>query len=199
MKEGDKVKTQAVLHGGEFMGEMKAEKAFTIGKITEQDRAEAAMNPSMRMSMAAPVVQKIDLKSEESVRIGVARVKADLRSLATAMEAYFIDYNTYTANGPTLTTPISYMTHIPADPFDKSLAPLRIIVSNKSPEAGQAGKQQGKKKGKRQGKNQQVQAPKYNFWTAYSVGPDQADNHAEIVFDPTNGVVSGGDIVRWKQ
>lgn len=186
------MKTQAVLHGGEFMGEMKAEKAFTIGKITEQDRAEAAMNPSMRMSMAAPVVQKIDLKSEESVRIGVARVKADLRSLATAMEAYFIDYNTYTANGPTLTTPISYMTHIPADPFDKSLAPLRIIVSNKSPEAGQAGKQQGKKRGK----NRPVQIPKYNFWTAYSVGPDQVDGHGEIAYDPTNGMISGGDIIR---
>lgn len=29
----------------------------------------------------------------------------------------------------------------------------------------------------------------------YSVGPDRADDHAEILYDPTNGVVSKGDLV----
>lgn len=32
-------------------------------------------------------------------------------------------------------------------------------------------------------------------FTCYSVGPDEQDDRAEVVYDPTNGMLSGGDIV----
>ncbi|MBN1516926.1 hypothetical protein JXA32_10205 [Candidatus Sumerlaeota bacterium] len=87
------------------------------------------------------------------VRSWVSRVKADQRSLATAIEAYFVDHNAYPAmasgangenelfksgtgayqmctfrssNGSglcTLTTPISYIPAYPPDPFADSKGP----------------------------------------------------------------------------
>lgn len=76
---------------------------------------------------------------EAQVRSKVARVKNDLRTQATALEAYYVDNNSYTrdsdsdldresawdsvpytrkANGATqLTTPIAYLTSISPDPF----------------------------------------------------------------------------------
>jgi len=81
---------------------------------------------------------------ESQVRAKVARVKADMRSVATALEAYYVDYNAYTAGYETrvqlkhpdgspiypggfprsaaaiygsLTTPVAYLTTIPSDKF----------------------------------------------------------------------------------
>lgn len=78
---------------------------------------------------------------EAQTRSKVARVKADMRSIATAMEAYAVDYNKYaipsdedgnympdpvfaTSVSPfetrvpvLLTTPVAYMTSRPDDPF----------------------------------------------------------------------------------
>ncbi|GAB4310907.1 MAG: hypothetical protein Kow0059_00610 [Candidatus Sumerlaeia bacterium] len=67
---------------------------------------------------------------EAQVRSKVSRVRADFRSLATAMEAYAVDYNHYPPNkaGPPgqfaladvyqLTTPISYISNVSiVDPF----------------------------------------------------------------------------------
>jgi prepilin-type N-terminal cleavage/methylation domain-containing protein len=75
---------------------------------------------------------------EAQTRAKVARVKADIRTQTTALEAYFVDWNNYTrdsdssldlqggaglpwdkrANGANqLTTPISYITSLLQDPF----------------------------------------------------------------------------------
>ena len=75
---------------------------------------------------------------EAQVRSKVSRTKADMRSLAIALEAYAVDNNNYPVpDGPTLqlphglgsvstftiykgagmTTPIAYITSIPNDPF----------------------------------------------------------------------------------
>lgn len=67
---------------------------------------------------------------EAQTRAKIARVKADLRSLATAQEAYFTDWNSYTckdmgdnARGvydqgfAWLTSPVAYITSIPWDEF----------------------------------------------------------------------------------
>jgi prepilin-type N-terminal cleavage/methylation domain-containing protein len=81
---------------------------------------------------------------EAQVRSKVARSKADMRTQAIALEAYFLDYNTYTrdsdssmdtqgqvtgkafgeyANGAIcLTTPIAYMSGILNDPFVRGVA-----------------------------------------------------------------------------
>jgi len=70
---------------------------------------------------------------EAQVRSKVSRVKADMRSVATALEAYFVDWNSYTrSNSPAdtpfsgarqytgfrqLTTPVAYISVIPWDAF----------------------------------------------------------------------------------
>lgn len=65
---------------------------------------------------------------EAQVRAKVSRVKADMRSIATAEEAYRVDWNTYThldmGDDPTyiegfreLTTPVAYITAVPNDAF----------------------------------------------------------------------------------
>jgi type II secretion system protein G len=72
---------------------------------------------------------------EAQTRSKVSRAKADMRSLATAIEAYAVDYNRYPitaqwVNGPGaptpstfnnrlrgVTTPVSYITNLPIDVF----------------------------------------------------------------------------------
>ena len=92
-----------------------------------------------------------------------------MRSVATAVECYFVDYNQYPSTlTPSLTTPIAYITGIPFDPF--------------SPD----------------GKTYQY-AVKGADWKLWSVGPSQTDGLAALAYDPTNGSVSDGDIIRVKQ
>lgn len=67
---------------------------------------------------------------EAQTRSKVSRVKADMRSIATALEAYQVDNNRYAPNDAgglnsqfrmnkvvCLTTPVAYMTSLPRDPF----------------------------------------------------------------------------------
>jgi prepilin-type N-terminal cleavage/methylation domain-containing protein len=75
---------------------------------------------------------------EAQVRSKVARVKADMRSLATAQEAYRVDYNSYTFNDRVdpglvegwrcLTSPVAYITSIPADPFGVNRAADSSVI-----------------------------------------------------------------------
>ena len=70
---------------------------------------------------------------EAQTRSKVSRVKADIRSLATAEEAYFVDWNSYTFGQGSdqynlvwqgwrlLTTPVQYMSNIPLDAFGLSM------------------------------------------------------------------------------
>lgn len=48
---------------------------------------------------------------------GPGRVRAELRSLAVALECYYIDNNRYPDELKQLTSPIAYITSIPKDPF----------------------------------------------------------------------------------
>lgn len=78
---------------------------------------------------------------EAQVRAKISRCKADLRTIATALEAYNVDHNRYPFSSgvhsvtgavewqnsemssahkfiaPVLTTPVAYLTSIPQDPF----------------------------------------------------------------------------------
>ncbi|MCX7048239.1 MAG: type II secretion system protein GspG, partial [Candidatus Sumerlaeota bacterium] len=78
---------------------------------------------------------------EAQVRSKVSRAHADMRSIATAIEAYYVDYNAYPLSEEALsdgcvsplvtaswrfshwktclTTPVAYITSIPQDPFFK--------------------------------------------------------------------------------
>lgn len=88
---------------------------------------------------------------EAQIRSKVARVKADMRSLATAVESYNVENNKYPIRRNTLaippnftpptaqatlraqqmsrlTTPIGYITSFPLDPFEKGMPPPNNII-----------------------------------------------------------------------
>lgn len=148
---------------------------------------------------------------EAQTRSKTARVKADLRALATALEAYAADNNCYPPvpillpprfrRFRPLTTPIAYMSIVPRDPF-KSI--------DTSPEAPQNW---------RQGLYGYGATPLDNAsrWALTSDGPDRQSDcsplatypgysadlfagriplYSYTLYDPTNGTVSRGDLFR---
>jgi len=110
-------------------------------------------------------------------RVKVSRVKAEQASLATALEAYYIDNNhyplpDYDGRGKpiipkTLTTPYAYITSLFHDPFNTNGHGLYGYSLDTN-----------------------------HRWTIYSFGPDNVDNNWSIAYDPTNGITSEGDIWR---
>lgn len=152
-----------------------------------------------------------------STRAKVPRAKSDMRSMATALEAYFVDNGTYppsstkenlitlhpqykgkgypvTFAGHQLTTPIAYITSLFEDPFSKQIFYY-------------------------------YQPPGFDYWILISPGPDmeyqldsrniawllddflttettKADAELHLLpytFDPTNGTPSPGDVFRVKE
>lgn len=152
-------------------------------------------------------------------RAKVARVQADLRTLVTVLESYRIDHNRYPPAcgvGPhrmplfsnpvsqrliPLTTPVSFLTAVPDDPFrpnhvaDGSDQDLPFYDTYDYMEADNlllrgSGLTSG------------------GTWRLCSAGPDLvmayggsvpsqlATNIAGVDYDPTNGTLSTGDVVR---
>jgi len=158
---------------------------------------------------------------EAQVRAKVARVRADLRSVATAVEAYAADFGDYPRNWvggemtltPDLSTPIAYLASATIyDPFGAYiLRPSKSDVygyhrilrlaeaqtfppdSPWAPDATSVDSVFGNWGALR----------KYGQWLLHSIGPDRVwwldenlwESH-DILYDPTNGTVSFGNIVR---
>lgn len=145
---------------------------------------------------------------EAQTRSKVSRVKNDHRTMATALEAYFVDNNRYPPdqdNNPFnpnengfyyLTTPVSYITSFPADPFsdqrfddsnNSRVAPFYVMASGSN--------------------NSDLTSIRAQCYTLISIGPDRRDSSSGQddfpvatnynVYDPTNGSVSDGDIYRF--
>jgi prepilin-type N-terminal cleavage/methylation domain-containing protein len=148
---------------------------------------------------------------EAQTRSKVSRTHADLRSLATAVESYRVDYNHYMpytviVNGKLgetqiylLTTPVSYIASIPADTFQAGKPvvtgkPQKSYISAFGP------------------------SPRYYVyttpswpvegWSMRSMGPDRdwdlvgdPNDHETSqymgYYDPTNGTTSNGDLLRF--
>jgi hypothetical protein len=113
---------------------------------------------------------------ESQVRAKVSRARTDLRSLAIAIEAYYVDNNIPPHNLSLLYQgPVKYITTLPNDPYAPSHygeeGLLRYMRDDDPPW----------------------------FWVAYSIGPDLRDDYAQIIYDPTNGTVSRGDIIRTRE
>jgi type II secretory pathway pseudopilin PulG len=125
--------------------------------------------------------------TEAQLRAKISRSKADERNLATALETYRVDHNRYPYSLHILTTPVAYITSIPFDPFAEEGA--EIIYDYVSDYKSR--------------------------WLLRSLGPDrdadtdlqrlleQASDVSDLrfvcqpwEFDPTNGTVSSGDILR---
>lgn len=123
---------------------------------------------------------------EAQTRSKVSRVKADQRSIATGIEAYFVDNNSYpvdlnmVANGP-----VKYITSVFPDVFADNKGETFHYVT------GEAAYDKAVKAGLMPPGNR---TPSY--WMLYSNGPDAKDDGGEVQYDPTNGTVSPGDVIR---
>jgi prepilin-type N-terminal cleavage/methylation domain-containing protein len=158
---------------------------------------------------------------EAQVRAKVSRAASDMRSMAVALESYAVDHNAYAPDGDdiqgsnpivdfdvatrlkVLTTPISYIATLPTDPFNLTkptglnpLDPHNFFFTGAPPYtyayttfgAYQFDPLQ----------NQPANNGKPNNYTLSSLGPTQRFDSAapaqRVVYDPTNGTVSAGDI-----
>lgn len=159
---------------------------------------------------------------EAQIRSKVSRVQNDMRTLATALEAYAVDTNTYpytvsffdpvpSKRLQPLTTPVSYLTSLPRDPFERKSQgtyertvlsidpsePLDMYVYNIGTiDVGLGGG---------------TDSTRRRQWSVASGGPDllmefpyyaftpsfvRTNVHLAYIYDPTNGTVSRGEIFR---
>jgi type II secretion system protein G len=154
---------------------------------------------------------------EAQARSRISRVKSDMRSLATAIEAYRIDHASYPIpaddDGETvpyelateegfetftpvqLTTPIAYINHLPEDIFRKSGAnELRMFHYGSREYFIEV---EGDDEEFDEVIEDMVGAPQPHVqWFLMSHGPDRIHNEPpeHVLYDPTNGTVSLGDI-----
>ncbi len=152
---------------------------------------------------------------EAQIRSKVSRAKADMRSVTTAIESYFVDHNKYapmthvtgfqydddTTNGYlrlNLTTPVQYISSTKLkDPFayhDQSSADIQFY-SYHVPRYYLAYYTTSVYW-------QKVLESYYGEWRMCSYGPDRTysdrsiGNGPDRMYDPTNGTVSAGNIWR---
>ena len=156
---------------------------------------------------------------EAQTRARVGRELSDLRAIAVALEAYRLDANAYPPHGEILasgrvnfpasqagigtveflpgqplTTPVAYLSAAPEDPCLRrgdalqrrygyvQTRQMAAILTAKGRLASAVGIE-----------------PRYGLWRLYAAGPDGdkgVDAKLSILYDPTNGTVSDGDIVR---
>ncbi len=154
---------------------------------------------------------------EAQTRAKVSRVYADMRSCATAIEAYHVDHNRYPAYGGTdsfitpvappadagphflpyrLTTPVAYLSSLFMEVFEGQNTPagipkvheLHYFTRDQSPGFWAAREANWLANYGTDTSNMQ--------WYLSSNGPDLwCDGAGMAIYDPTNGTVSKGDIV----
>jgi type II secretion system protein G len=120
---------------------------------------------------------------EAQTRAKVSRVKSDMRSLATAIESYRVDHNIYPRQGPAntcvisadglpeITTPVAHITAFPVDVFHQDLGQIQPLGYG-------------------------ICTSGWTYFYLWSWGPDREDQNATLLYDPTNGTISTGDIKR---
>ena len=127
---------------------------------------------------------------EAQTRAKVSRVQADLRSLATGLEAYHLDNAFNPTEVKTLWQgPVSYLSSGMIDPHTGgeygSRSEYRYAFGAQAVINAEAA-----------GLVERGRPRTSDFWMAYGLGPDALDDGGRIVYDSTNGTVSRGDIIR---
>ena len=160
------------------------------GSLVSSAAAGAVFLSGGGVVVVVPVLAAIAVPNflEAQVRSKVSRAHSDMRSLATAIEAYMIDNNTYPKElEPFLTTPVAYITSVPTDPFATT-----------------------------EGAAFRYRSQDDKGWILFSAGPDKQYDIDPVkdydaakenplpqlflkTYDPTNGTTSRGDIWRVKQ
>ncbi|MDK2971657.1 MAG: type pilus assembly protein PilA [Candidatus Sumerlaeota bacterium] len=159
---------------------------------------------------------------EAQTRSKVSRVKADLRTITTAIESYVVDNNRVPFDGHPgqphwgwvnaqrqLTTPVAYMTKVLSDPFQDDNFPDTGVAGHTHFIDYPESKNHAYDYGTAYWHAVHLgQSPGYanNFrgslWKIGSAGPDtQFDEGGSYYgmaqfYDPTNGTVSDGDVYR---
>lgn len=146
---------------------------------------------------------------EAQTRAKVSRVEADLRTITTGLEIYFVDNNSYppSATGPdyrgfiSLTTPISYVSNIFPDPFNFG---FRDGFSA-NPQTSEESRLNYYELGTGRIDSATVQFPATE-WGMAAYGPDSDDDtsligsyprtNQAVPYESTNGTISSGDVYR---
>lgn len=159
-------------------------------------------------------------------RARVSRVKGEEQTLTTALESYFVDYNVYPDDiDPTgwpwylpsvISTPIAYIsTGLINDLFRQGMPTAipgtpgtRYRYINYDAELKGHNSAQAEAWFPHPGDTVEVQTAirKYGLWRLSSAGPDRVATYTDAaghgffdglaVYDPSNGTVSNGDIIR---
>lgn len=136
---------------------------------------------------------------EAQTRSKVARTKSDLRTLAMALESYHVDNKAYpqaAAIFPTqrlhpLTTPVAYITSLPPDVFGNG--PMRLYLYGAMDlSAASRWLLAGR------GPDLRSSTNPIEFYPGWQEGLflGLVENFDYMIYDPTNGTVSWGDIYR---
>lgn len=163
---------------------------------------------------------------EAQTRSKVSRVKADMASLATALEAFRVDRNAYPPDSSYgvveylerltyLTTPVSYITSVPSDPFVNTgktveyceshpYNPYRAGGSKSAPFVYPLTYDFAARRDQSGWESREIWAkissvPDSVYWGMRSVGPDKWPawlGDPMPSYDPTNGTISRGNIYR---
>jgi prepilin-type N-terminal cleavage/methylation domain-containing protein len=142
---------------------------------------------------------------EAQIRSKVSREHSDMRSMATALEAYAVDCNTYPLSyrSEWLTTPVAFLTSLPGDPF----APMNAWDQGWSLLSAYYGTPEFPPlyiyNGPDNMNLQPILVEHGVKWTLTGLGPDRGwfDNTSPPSsdyppYDPTNGTISRGNVER---
>jgi prepilin-type N-terminal cleavage/methylation domain-containing protein len=157
---------------------------------------------------------------EAQTRAKVSRAKADIRSIATALEAYRIDYNNYPNDvefgwpwyvTTSISTPVAYITNaFLLDPFRQGepgmFAGQNGIFARRFRYVNYIAGREGWTEpppvvGVHGGStNWNLGISIFGIWKLSSAGPDRTASlpflEGDVIYDATNGTVSAGDIIR---
>ena len=154
---------------------------------------------------------------EAQTRAKVSRAQADMRSLATALESYAVDWQRYPYylnpdDYPTalesvtfvptrVTTPVAFMSSLPLDPFRGKRSGLNpskpttyFYKHNRYENYLGRDNDAGHIRVHYTTLTGSSRAVEWEMWT---FGPDLDDDHGTVMYDATNGTVSSGDMMRF--
>lgn len=141
-----------------------------------------------------------------STRARVSRIHNDMRQLGAGVEIYKVDWNVYppAAIGDwqlerpltVLTTPVAYLAGLPEDPFGPAVYDFNAYLVQEGYEYKDRRTTSRGMPGETFGGIWEALAAKEYF--IHASGPDRQWNvWPYIEYDPTNGVLSAGDITRF--